>query len=502
MKKHIFIITFGLLLIGLVFFSQCQKTLDNKMVLYPVPDDPTISFRIWIKAGSQNDPVGKEGLAVMTASLLTEGSTQKHSYEEILEQLYPLAAQVNSQIDKEMTIIYGRTHKDNLETYYQILKEIIQEPAFKQEDFTRVKTDLQNYLEKTLRYANDEELGKEVLSEFAFRNSPYQHIEEGHLSSLQAITLEDVIDFYHRFYHRNQIMVGLGGGYPPDFARQVYDDFQTLADNPATPAPELKPEQIEGLQIQIIEKAANATAISFGFPLNVVRGSKDYYALAVANSWLGEHRNSSSHLYQVIREARGLNYGDYSYIEHFPNGGRWQFPPANVARRQQMFQIWIRPVPNPARLFAFRAALGELQKLVDNGLNEEEFALTKKFLKNYVLHFAPTTMMKLGYAMDDRFYEIQGSHLQIFREMIDKITRQEVNQAIKKHLQYQNLKVVFVTDQAESLKDMLINNAESPISYDSPKSQEILDADKVIAAYPLKIAPENVEIITNEKVFQ
>ncbi len=49
-----------------------------------------------------------------------------------------------------------------------------------------------------------------------------------------------------------------------------------------------------------------------------MRGDEDFYPLAVANSWLGEHRNSSSHLYQVIREERGLNYGDYSYIEYFP----------------------------------------------------------------------------------------------------------------------------------------------------------------------------------------
>ena len=48
---------------------------------------------------------------------------------------------------------------------------------------------------------------------------------------------------------------------------------------------------------------------------------------AIANSWLGEHRNSSSHLYQVIRETRGLNYGDYSYIECFPGGA---LPPASM----------------------------------------------------------------------------------------------------------------------------------------------------------------------------
>src|SRR3546814_9933605 len=37
--------------------------------------------------------------------------------------------------------------------------------------------------------------------------------------------------------------------------------------------------------------------------------------LWLAKTWLGEHRSSSSHLYQRIREERGMNYGDYAYVE-------------------------------------------------------------------------------------------------------------------------------------------------------------------------------------------
>ena len=54
-------------------------------------------------------------------------------------------------------------------------------------------------------------------------------------------------------------------------------------------------------------------------------------------------------LYNVIREARGLNYGDYTYLEHFRNAGQRFLPPQNVARRQQIFEMWIRPVLNDAQ---------------------------------------------------------------------------------------------------------------------------------------------------------
>ncbi len=479
---------------------QIQKGSQN-MVLLPVKDDPTISFRILFKVGSQNDPKGKEGLAALTAALITEGATQKHSYEEILDLLYPMAASINSQVDKEMTVIYGRIHKDNLENYYKLFKEVIFEPAFKEEDFKRVRDELLNYVSKTLRYANDEELGKEVLYEFIFQGTPYGHLEEGHINSLKNITLDDVKNFYKTYFTRENVIIGIGGGYDDALVKQVQADFQTLpAGKPqSVPPPAVKP--IKGLQVEIVEKNANATAISFGYPIDVLRGSRDFYALAIATSWLGEHRNSSSHLYQVIREKRGLNYGDYAYIEHFPNGGRRQFPPTNIARHQQIFQVWIRPVPNYARLFAFRAALRELQKLVDNGMSKNDFELTRKFLKNYLAHYAPTTMLKLGYALDDRFYGIKEGHFKLFYKYLDELTLDDINQAIKKHFQYQNIKAVFVTNEAEKLKTALVNNEPSPIKYPTPKPQEVLEEDKEIATYPLKVKAEDVTIVPIEKVF-
>ncbi len=491
-----------LILMILAIFSGAA-TADQKVetVLLPVKEDPTVAFRLLFRVGSQHDPAGKEGLAALTAALLTQGATQQYSYEQILEKLYPMAADISEQVDKEMTVFMGRTHKDNLAEYYAIFKDVLLHPAFKEEDFNRVKSDVRNYLQKSLRYAQDEELGKEVLYEYIFAGTPYGHIEEGHIASVQSITLEDVKAFYQKYYVRANLVIGLGGGYDTSFVNQVQADFAALSAGEAAPQPPINPAPIEGMHVKIVEKNANATAISFGFPIHVRRGQRDYYALDIARSWLGEHRNSASHLYQVIREARGLNYGDYAYIEHFPRGYARNFPPPNVARRQQVFQIWIRPVPNETRLFAFRAALRELQKMVDAGMSKEDFELTRKFLKNYNLHYAPTTMTKLGYALDDHFYGIKGNHWEIYRKMLDELTLEEVNAAIKKHWNYRNLKAVFITTDAAGLKDALVNNTPSPITYESEKPAEILEEDKLIANYPLTVRPENVLIVPVEELF-
>lgn len=500
MRRVLITIISIFVLTGFAFSSGTLK--DSQLVLLPVKGEPTVTFRILFKVGSQNDPKGKEGLAYLTAQMLVEGATKKHCYEEILDLLYPMAASYSASVDKEMTVITGRVHRDNLDQYYQLLKDAIFQPAFREEDFKRIKQQTLNYIEKYLRYADEEELGKAALYEFIFMGTPYQHLTVGYVSSLKSITLDDVKEFYKKYFTRNNVIVGLAGGIDKSFIEQVKKDFGSLPEGKAPCVTKPEPAPIKGLEVLIVQKQTGSTAISMGFPIKVLRGDKDFYALWLANSWFGEHRNSASHLYQVIREARGLNYGDYSYIEYFPQGGRRQFPPPNVARRQQIFEIWIRPVEARYGHFAARAALRELKKLVENGLSRDAFELTKKFLSKYYLHYAPTLNYKLGYMLDDLFYGIKGHYLKLFPKKLKELTLEQVNSAIRRHLQYKNLKIVFVTQDAEGLKKALIQDAPSPITYRTPKPKEVLEEDKEIATFPMKVSPDKIHIVKVNEIFE
>lgn len=501
--KNIFILFAAVVLLTAVVFAQKgNKAKQGSSVLLKVKNDPTVSIRVVFHSGSQDDPKGKEGLAYITARMISEGATTKNSYEQILEKLFPLAASYNVSASVEQTVLSGRVHLDNMKEYYPLFTDAVLHPAFTETDFNRIKDEVLNYLTTTLKYSSDEELGKAVLYNFIYESTPYGHIAPGTIGSVKSITLDDVKNFYRTHYTKNNFVLGLAGGFDEKLESRLKSDLNKLPDEkPVIPA---KPayEKISGLDVMIVDKDANATAISFGFPISVLRGEKDWYALAIANSWLGEHRNSSSHLYQVIREARGLNYGDYSYIENFPNGGQRQMPPTNVARRQQIFEVWIRPVPNENDHFALRAAVRELKHLVDNGMTKEDFELTKGFLYKYALHYAPDTDTRLGYALDDRFYGIQGSHLDKFREMMKTLTLEDVNNAIKKHLQYKDMKIAIVTKNGDNLKERLTTNAQSPIKYSTPKPEEVLNEDKEIMDFRLDIKPEKVRIVKVEELFE
>lgn len=470
-------------------------------VLLPVPDDPTISFMVWFKVGSQDDPPGKEGLAYLTGQMISQGATTANSYEEILKKLYPLAAGYGVRVDREMTTLGGRIHKDNLTPYYALFTDAYLKPAFKQEDFERLRSDQLNFLEKTLRYASDEELGKAALMSFVYDGTGYRHPPEGTVQGLKSITLDDVKRFYAERYTRNNAVVALGGGYTKDLADRFAASLASLPAGAPKAKPAPTPKPIQGRQALLVNKPGADASISFGFPIDVKRGDRDFYALWLANSWLGEHRNSSSHLYQVIREARGLNYGDYSYVEAYPEGGQRQMPPPNVARRRQLFEVWIRTLPNAQAHFALRAAMHELTDLVENGMTKEEFELTRSFLKKYSLHYAETTGERLGYAVDDRFYGIgEPGHLKKFHQVLDSLTREEVNAALKKHLKLANMKFAIVTGEAEAMAKALEADAPSPITYPAEKPAEILEEDKAIVAFPLKIA--DATVVPVEQIFE
>jgi zinc protease len=475
---------------------------NNSTIELPVPAEPSVSFAAWFQVGSQDDPVGREGLAWLTGELIAGGGTKHNSWQKIVELLFPMSARWGIRVDREMTTLGGRTHHETADAYLALLTQQWTEPAFDAKDFERVRSEGLSYLEKTLRYSSDEELGKAGLEWFVFRGTRYAHPAVGTVAGLQAITLDDVRAFYETHYARDRVVFAIGGRYQPGHLGALEasgDALPATASAPAAAAPPVAP--LKGKHLLLISKPGADASISLGHPIDLQRGDDDFYALWLANSWLGEHRNSSSHLFQVIREARGLNYGDYSYIEAYPEGGFRQMPPTNVGRRAQLFQVWIRTLPNEHAHFALRAAHRELERLVEQGLTQEQFELTRDFLRKYILHFADTTGQRLGYAIDDRFYGIDGSHLQKFAQALETMTLEQVNAAIKRHIHPDELAIVIVTGQAEAMRDAIVADQPATITYPSPKPEDVLAEDQLIGAHKLGVLEENVTIIGVDEMF-
>jgi zinc protease len=484
----------------LLMLSSSLLAAAPKVVALP-SKSPLVTFRFVFLTGSASDPADKPGVAALTAAMLAEGGTREMTYKQIVDAMFPMATSVTEQVDKEMIAFSGTTHVDNLPAFYKIFRAMLLEPGWRQDDFSRLRDDALNYLRVSLRGNNDEELGKEVLYNEIYSGRPYGHENTGTLSALEKMTIPDLQALYRAQFTQSNLVIGLAGGYTEQFLNQVKADFSKLPAGPPAALSLAAPQPIRGIQMTLVEKNTRSVAYSIGFPIDVKRGDPDYPALLLAQSYFGQHRLSGGRLYQRLRQARGLNYGDYAYIEYFPRG-MFQFEPdPNLARRQQIFQIWIRPVEPPTAHFALRLALYEFDKFVKEGLSEEAFQRTRTFLTKYVNLLTKTKRAELGYAIDSQYYGI-GDYNSYLRTSLAKLTREDVNRAIRKHLGAAGLDIVVVAKDCEELKKKFLDGAPSPMTYNSPKPRELLDEDKIVERWKIDLKRNALRILPVEKIFE
>jgi zinc protease len=462
---------------------------------------PVVTLRVVFTTGAAADPDDKPGLAHLTAAMLAGGGTKDLTYKQIVDAMFPIASSVGVQTDQEMTTFTGATHVDNLDTYYKLFRAMLLEPGWREDDFKRLKDEAINALRVGLRGNNDEELGKEALYSALYRGTPYGHYSTGAVSSLEKMTLDDLKKFYKQHYTQSNLIVGLTGAYPADFLERVKKDFGALPKMDSASAPDVKPRAMDRSRVLIIEKNTRSVAYSLGFPIDVKRGDPDYPALLLMQSYFGPHRMSGGRLFQRIREIRGINYGDYAYIEYFPRGMFLMDPSPNLVRRSQIFQIWIRPVEPPAAAFTLRLAAYELDKLIKDGIPAEDFERTKEFLGKYVNLLTKTKSAELGYAIDSLVYGIPDYNSYI-KNAVAKLTREQVNAAIRKHLRADRMQIVAVAANAEDLKKQITSVGPSVIQYNSAKPTDILAEDKIVGVWELGLRPQDVEIVPVAKVFE
>ncbi len=517
--KYIIIFLFSFTITNSIFSASFNS--DIKTIELKLKKSDKIVIKLMFRNGSVSDPKGKEGLTYLTAGLITGGGSKDFSYNQIRKLLYPMAAEMRVNVDKEVSIFTFTVHKDFAEEFYKIIKSLILYPAFSKEDFERLRSNQQIYVDQVIRASSDEEYSKMALESFLFRNTPYAHMVQGKSESVMSLTPEDVSEHYKKFFTRKNLIIGIAGNYTDDFLERLKKDLGSLPDTEPSIPEKIIPSNPKGINVEIISKDAFGSAIFFGFPMELTRANDEFAALMVANSYLGEHRKSYGVLYDKIRTTRSMNYGDYSYIEWYDNGGANMLPPPGVPRSSNYFSIWIRPVQIASQLkqqypelsdikighahFAIRLAIREIDKLIKEGISKEDFEATREFLISYIKLYIQSPSNRLGYLMDSEFYG-RKDYIAELDELLKKLSVDDVNKAIRKYWQTDNMYMTIVTDktEAEELLKSLLENRPSPMSYSnlvkSGLPAQVLNEDEEISEFRLNI--KTVNIIKNEDTFK
>lgn len=470
-----------------------------KLVVIPA-NKPIVSVRLVFRTGSVDDPRGKEGLTALTTRVLIEGGTRSLDSAQLAEALFPMAGEVNFDVDKEFTTIAARVPRERLPRFLEIFSEFFLAPRFDEKEFGRLRSEQLSTIRTRLRQENDEELSKIALDALLAETHPYRHYTGGTEEGLTAITLDDVRAHWKNVFTQDRLIIGLAGGVDDALAQQVKTTLSALPTKgiergalPVAPGP-------MG-QVVIIKRDTASTAGNFGLTTTARRDSADFIDLFIALSYFGEHRQEHGVLFQELRDKRGLNYGTYAYAQHYRQDSYESIPRTGILRSQQDVTFWLRPVPSKNAVYATRGILYFLERLRSTALPADKFATARGFLMGATRTWVMTDQRKLGWAIDD---VLQGTpdFLGSVRKRLETISPTDAQAAVRKYVELSNINYAYVTKDADGLAAALKSGAPSPITYASPKSEELVRDDVSISTFPIPMLPDQIRVIDANDVMK
>ncbi len=293
--------------------SASEKTLANglRVIVVETHNVPLVSARLMIKTGAAADAADRAGLADMTASLLTKGTTTK-SAEEIARGVEALGASLDSSAGFDSSSVDLNVMAPRLGEALGYVADVARHPTFKQEEIDRYKAETLDAIEVDLHEPRS--LAMFALSRVLFGETPYGHNLAGTPQSLPKITREEIAQFHRRYYRPdNAVLIMAGEVKAADafaLAQKMFGGWKGVGPKPEALKPATLPAKP---RVVVIDMPDAGQAAVYVARAGLRRADPAYYAAQVANAVLGG--GYSSRLNEEVRIKRGLSYGAGSNFE-------------------------------------------------------------------------------------------------------------------------------------------------------------------------------------------
>lgn len=386
---------------------------------------PMVSVEAAFNAGAMYDPQGKEGVANMTAAMLTQGGAGGLSSEQYLKQTERLGAIVGADADRQVLSVGLQSLSENIDVSFAHFAEAINDPSFDEKDFERVKQALLAGRKRVQENAG--KLANEAFDKLIFgRYHPYAHPVMGTDYSLPSMTRKDVKNYYEKMFGRKNMVVSIVGDITPEKAVELVEKhFAKLPKGRSYNVPEAP--QTQPPVLQKITLPVPQTSILMGHK-GISRQNPDYFAILLMNHIFGSG-GFSSILMEEVREKRGLAYGVYSYFEPLPHWGS--------------FQVSVK-TKNESAFEVVDLVKAEIEKLKANGVSEEAY----QEAMDYMIGSFPLRLDSnndiLTYLTFMQTENMGADYLDKWLDNMRKVSREDVHRVAKKYLNPEDMIVVMV----------------------------------------------------------
>ncbi len=413
-----------------------QTTQAAELVFEKDRSLPLLYVTVAFRAGSTQDPDGKNGLTDIMAKLMLRGtkSKTKQQIDLVLDQL---GASLGVETRAEFVAIRGSVLSENVPAFLDLLNEIITTPSFRAQELEKLKKEGVSQLLEDL--STDRSLARLRFDQVFFKGHPYSKSNQGRIKDIQGLTVTDLQKQYQRLINQNEMIVLAAGDAEQSELTPFMNAVQKARNGKSAlnPIPEFTSEPAK-LRVMIFDKPDRTqTQVLIG-QKGVPYNSPMLDALQVANYAFGGG-GFQSRLMIELRVKRGWTYGAGS---GFKLGNR-----SNIWRTS----FFPKNGDTPA---AIKEALSLIRELKAKGLTQKEFDFAKQSMINGSGFSYNTPAKRMDNRMTEILFGLPQGYMKDTANRLEKLTLADVNQAIKSFLNPDHMMIGLVGTASVSRTDI------------------------------------------------
>lgn len=367
-----------------------------------------------------------EMIPSLTASMLSKGTT-KNDKSTLSRKLEELGVYIYIGVDDDKVSMSFKCLSKDLETVVNVLAEELRHPLFDEKEFELLK---QQYIGNMQQGISDPGTqGRITMAQTIYpKGHPnYTSSIQDRIADIEKATIADVKQFHKTYFGPLDMhLVAVGDVDKNIVYKSIESNFKNWKGGVTRDFTSKTASKVDGQTVVVTIPEKPSAEFFIAQYTGLTRSNPDYLPFYMGNFILGG--GFSGRLMLTVRDQEGLTYGIYSsHGGHKYNGGYWSI---NASFNPELFQK------------GEDATMAQIKKWVKEGITETELENTKSnIIGSFKIGLATTT----GMAANILSVVERGqnpSYLYQYPEDLNAITVKEVNQAIKKYIDLDELVVI------------------------------------------------------------
>jgi len=433
--------------------ASTKTTLPNgaTLVISEQHNLPLVFFAITFVGGAdQFEASGRRGLASLTASMLSEGTTTKTG-DQLSDAMQLLGTNIGTTMLGEQGSMGFVSTTKNFSAALAILQDMMLNPTFPPEALERLRGRV--LVNLTQQKDQPETIGAAVFAKILY-GAEHPYGTRATEASVKAITRDDVVAFHKAYFQPGHAVITVVGDVSSAAAKKTIEQALKVwtkgGAKPSFAYP--KPLERGPATIYLVDKPGAAqSVVNIGLP-GPARKTPDYFALQVLNYILGGH--FQSRLNANLREQHGYSYSVNSSFAYGKGPGPFRAGGAVVSGKTD------------AALIEF---MKELRGIVtERPITDEEFKMAKDALiQGLPRNFG--SVAAIGSAITGLvIQDLPDDYYQNYARNVAAVTREDLARVAKQYIDLGRLAIVIVGDRA---------SVEAPLKATGLAPITILDAE-------------------------